>query len=123
MGPRVIISGLQEAPELLGARRVAELAEGLGLDLPDPLAGHGEVLADLLERVLAAIRQPEAEPQHLLLARGQRGQHLVRLLPEREADDGLHGRDHLLVLDEVAEVAVLLLPDPRLAADVMLRES
>src|SRR3990170_5768405 len=76
MGPRVIISGLQEAPELLGARRVAELAEGLGLDLPDALAGHGEVLADLLERVLAPVGQAEAQAQHLFLPRGERVEHL-----------------------------------------------
>src|SRR5213076_1983815 len=60
-------SGLQEAPELLRARWVAELAQGLGLDLSDALAGDREVLSDLLQRVLAAVGEAEAEPQHLLL--------------------------------------------------------
>src|SRR5215813_12406370 len=48
-------SRLQEAPELLGARGVSELAEGLGLDLAYALAGDREVLAHFLEGVLAAV--------------------------------------------------------------------
>src|SRR5262245_27458790 len=108
MGPRLAImkgSRLEEAPELLGPRGMAELAEGLGLDLADALTGHGEVLAHFLERVLAAVGEPEAEAQHLLFTRRQRVQHLVGLLAERKPDHALHGRAHLLVLDEVAQVA------------------
>src|SRR5215470_179521 len=113
-------SRLQEAPELLGARGMAELAEGLGFDLTYALAGDREVLAHLFEGVLAAVGEPEAEPQHLLLARGERVQHLVGLLTQREPDHALHGRAHLLVLDEVAQVAVLLLADGRLEGDGLL---
>ena len=51
---------------------MTELAEGLGLDLADALAGHGEVLSDFLEGVFAAVGEPEAQPQHLFLARRQR---------------------------------------------------
>src|SRR5216684_2090107 len=103
MGPRRhhTWSGLQEAPELLRARRVPELAQRLGLDLPDPFAGDREVLPDFLQRVLATVGEAEPEPQHLLLARREGVEDLVRLLPEREADDRLDGRDDLLVLDEV----------------------
>src|SRR5438132_8548057 len=113
MGPRRhhTWSGLQEAPELLRTRRVPELAQRLGLDLPDPLAGDREVLPDFFQRVLATVGEAEPEPQHLLLARREGVEDLVRLLPEREADDRLDGRDDLLVLDEVAQVAVLLLAD------------
>src|SRR5574341_567091 len=98
MGPRIMItpgSGLEEAPELLGARRMPELAERLGFDLTDTLPGDREVLADLLQR-------------------RQRVQHLVGLLTQGEADHALDGRAHLLVLDEVAQMAVLLLADGRL---------
>src|SRR6266545_4469375 len=123
MGPdRHRSSGLQEAPELLGAGRVTELAQRLGLDLPDALAGDGEVLADLLERVLAAVGQAEAQAQHLLLARRQRVEDLVGLLAQRQADDRLHRRHDLLVLDEIAEVAVFLLADRRLQRDRLLRD-
>src|SRR5262249_34975491 len=113
-------SRLQEAPELLRARGVPELPERLGLDLTDALTGHGEVLTDLLQRVLAPVGQAEAEAQDLLLARREGSQHLVGLLAKREPDDRLHGGDDLLVLDEIAEVAVLFLADRRLEADRLL---
>src|ERR687888_1767949 len=113
MGPRRhhTRSRLEEAPELLRARRVPELAERLGLDLSDALAGDREILPDLLEGVLATVGEAEAEPQHLLLARGERVEDLVRLLPQRQADDRLDGRDDLLVLDKVAQVAVFFFSD------------
>src|SRR5881392_1021848 len=122
MGPRRHHTGLglEEAPELLRARRVPELTQRLGLDLSDALAGDREVLPDLLQGVLAAVGEAEAEPQDLLLARGERVEDLVRLLAEREADDRLHRGHHLLVLDEISQVAVLFLPDRRLQGDRLL---
>src|SRR5215510_10652945 len=104
-------SRLQEAPELLGPRGVPQLAQRLGLDLTDALAGDRKVLAVFLERVLAAVGEAEAEPQHLLLARRERIEHLVRLLAQRETDDRLHGGHDLLVLYEIAQVTVFFLPD------------
>src|SRR5580765_8098467 len=95
-------SRLQEAPELLGARGMAELAQRLGLDLPDALASDREVLADLLQRVLAAVREAEAQAQHLLFSRREGVQDAVRLLPQAQPDHALHRRADLLVLDEVA---------------------
>src|SRR5205085_11290094 len=65
-------SRLQEAPELLRPRRMAQLAQRLGLDLSDALARDREILADLLERVLASVGEAEAQAQDLLLARGER---------------------------------------------------
>src|SRR5262245_34048645 len=115
-------SRFEEAAELLGARWMAQLAERLRLDLADALAGDGEVLPHLLERVLAAVGQPEAEAEDLFLARRQGVQDLVGLLAQRETDHALDGRAHLLVLDEVAEVAVLLLADRRLERDGLLRD-
>src|SRR5215475_15408314 len=123
MGPRVAImdrSRLEEAPKLLRSRGMAELAEGLGLYLANALTGDGEVLPHFLEGVLAAVGEPEAEAQHLLLARGERVQHLVGLLAEAQPDHALHGRADLLVLDEVAQMAVLFLSDGRLEGDGLL---
>src|SRR5690348_2807643 len=99
---------------------MTELAQGLGFYLPDPLAGDREVLADFLERVLAAVRESEAQPQDLLLARGERVEDLVRLLPQREADDRFHRRHDLLVLDEVSQMTVFFLADRRLERDRLL---
>src|SRR5712691_11384308 len=50
---------LQVVAELLRARRVAQLTQRLGLDLADALARDAESLADLFERPLVAVDQPE----------------------------------------------------------------
>src|SRR5665213_1096257 len=97
-----------------------ELAEGLGFDLPDALAGDREVPADLLQRVVGLLADPEAHPQHLLLAGCQRCQHLPRLLDQIDGDDRIGRRDDALVLYEVAEVRVLFLAERRLQRDRLL---
>src|SRR5437867_582142 len=124
MGPRRHHTGLgfEEAPELLRARRVPELTQRLGLDLSDALAGDREVLPDLLQGVLAAVGEAEAEPQDLLLARGERVEDLVRLLAEREADDRLDWRHDLLVLYKIAQMAVFFLSDRRFERNRLLRD-
>src|ERR671935_224169 len=61
------------------ARRVSQLAKGLGLYLSDALARHVEVLADLFERVLLACgAEAVAEFDDDLLARAQGRKHRVR---------------------------------------------
>src|SRR6202022_1424263 len=55
--------------ELAGPRGVAQLAQGLGFDLANALAGNGERAANLLQRVLRAVLQTKAHPHDLLLAR------------------------------------------------------
>ena len=49
-----------------------QLAERLGLDLADALAGDRELLADLLEGVVGVHADAEAHAQHPLLARRER---------------------------------------------------
>src|SRR5262245_4754401 len=115
-------SRFQEAPELLGARRMSELAERLGLDLADTFPCHGKILSDFFKGVLTTVGQAEAQPQHLLLARRERVQHLVGLLAQGETDDRLDRRDDLLVLDEITQMTVLFLSDRRLQRDRLLRD-
>src|SRR3954471_9755668 len=43
--------------ELLRTRRMAQLRQGLGLDLSDSLACDAELLADLLQRARMSVRQ------------------------------------------------------------------
>ncbi len=57
----VDLLGVEEAVQLADARRVAHLAERLGLDLADALAGHLELLADLFERAAVAVDEAEAQ--------------------------------------------------------------
>src|SRR6185295_6825199 len=62
---------VDERRQLLPARCVAQLAQRLRLDLPDPLACQAEVVPDLLQRALRALPDAEAHPQDLLLPRRQ----------------------------------------------------
>ena len=97
-----------------------ELAQRLGLDLADALAGDRELLADLFERVVGVHADAETHPQHPLLARSQRGEHAGGAGAKIGVDgriDGLHG---VLVLDEVAQMAVLVVADRRVEADRLL---
>src|SRR4030095_3432912 len=115
-------SAFVEAPQLPRPRRVAQLAQRLRLDLPDALPRDRETHPDLLERQVRSLPDAEAQAEHLLLARRERGQHLPGLAAEVRGDHGLRRGDGGLVLDEVTEVAVLLLTDRRLERDRLARE-
>ena len=65
----------EEGAELARAGGVPQLAERLGFDLADALAGESEQLAHFLKRVLAAVFQPEADLDDLFLAWGERLQY------------------------------------------------
>ena len=54
-GPSQSRSLVQVVAQLLRPARVPQLGQRLGLDLPDPLAGDAELLADLLERARVAV--------------------------------------------------------------------
>src|SRR5262245_30450922 len=87
--------------ELAAAGRVAQLAQRLGLDLADPLAGDVELLADLLEGPGAPVLEAEAELEHPALAAGERVEHGLDLLLEELVRRGLGRRQRAAVLDEV----------------------
>lgn len=82
---------------------VADLFDGLRLDLPDTLAGHPELLAHLLERVVDAVLEAVPEEEDLALFRGEVVEDLVELLGEDLARGLLVGRVDGLVFDEVAQ--------------------
>src|SRR6266542_5895390 len=111
---------LQVVLELARPARVAELAKRLRLDLPDPLAGHVEVAADLLESPRPPILQAEAKLEHPPLPRSERIEDSLDLLLEQLVTGGVRRRDRRQVGDEVAQVAVLLLANRRLEADWLL---
>src|SRR5271166_4957082 len=113
---------VEEAPELPRPARVLELAERLGLNLADALARHRELLADLFERVVGVHADAEAHAQNPLFARGERSQNTRRRLAQVRLDRRVDRQDRVLVLDEVAEMAVLLVANRRLEADRLLRD-
>ena len=101
---------------------MAQLAQGLGFDLADALAGYLEALADFFQGVLGAVFEAEAHLDDALLARGQCAQDLRGVLLEVDADDGLGGRDGLTILNEVAEVRIFLFADGGFERDGLLRD-
>src|SRR5260370_1253727 len=104
-GPERLV--LDEGLEVAPAQRMAQLAERLGLDLPDALTGDREALADLFERVLALFADAEPEAEDLLLLRRQRRQRALDLCSEVLTQQRVVRRARRLVLEEVAELAVL----------------
>src|SRR5215213_1870156 len=113
---------LEVVLELAAAGGVAELAERLGLDLADPFAGDVELLADFLEGPRAPVLEAEAQLEHPSLAACQRVQNALHLLLQELVRSGLRGSEGSTVLDEVAEVGVLLLADRRLEGNRLLRD-
>jgi len=107
-GERLII---EEASQLPRPRRMLQLPQRLRLDLPDPLAGYRELLAHFLQRVIGI--HPDAKPhaQHALFAGRERGQHPGRGFAQVGLDGGVDWQDGVLVLDEIAEVGILLVAD------------
>src|SRR5262249_786342 len=110
-------SPLVKASEIARSGEVTELPKRLRLDLADALPRDVEARPDLLERVIRPLADAETQPQHLLLARCQGGEHAPGLVAQVHRDDRLDRRQRVLVLDEVAEVAVLVLADGRLERD------
>src|SRR5216683_145520 len=103
--------------KFLRARGVAEFVQGPDLDLTDTLAGERESLAHLLQRALMTVVEPEAQLDHATLPRRERVEHVLHLGVEHGERGGVRGRDCLTVLDEVAEMRVLLLADRGLERD------
>src|SRR5690349_1255750 len=113
---------LEKRLELLRARGVPELPKRLALDLADPLSGHVEGAADLLEGVLGAVPHAEAHLEDLLLAGRQGLQDPAGLVLQVRHQDRVDRRKHLAILDEVAQMRILFLPDGRLERDRLLRD-
>ena len=88
-----------------------ELADRLGLDLADSLAGNGEDLADLFERVGVAVGQAVAEADDLPLAVVQCGQDFGNSVFQRDLVHVLERVVVAVVFQELAEVAVVVVAD------------
>ena len=108
------IGSFEEAFELADARRVTHLAQRLGFDLADALAGDPELPAHFLQRAAVAVDQAEAQFQHLALALGQGLEHVADLVLQQRDSGHVGGIFRGLVLDEIAEIGVLAVADRRL---------
>ena len=70
---------------------MAQFAQGLGFNLANALACDGERPSNLLQRVLQAVVQAKAHPDHLLFTRAERVQHVSGMFPQVHVDGGLGG--------------------------------
>src|SRR5712692_2055158 len=113
---------IEEAPERPGPPRMLELTQCLGLDLADALARQRELLADLLQRVVLVHADAEAHADYTLLARRERGERARRGLAQVRLDGGVDRQDRVLVLDEIAEVGILLVADRGFERERLLRD-
>src|ERR1700675_2647429 len=68
-GPLVLV--VEEAPQLPASARMLQLAQRLGFDLADALAGHRELLADFFQGVVGVHADAEAHEKHAFFARVQ----------------------------------------------------
>src|SRR5665648_223765 len=99
---------------------MAQFAERLALDLPDPLASHAELATHFLEGAGMAVVEAEPELYHFALALREAVEHLAELLLQHRERCSLGRYDGLRVLDEVTELGVLFLADRRLQRDGLL---
>src|SRR5215203_3449708 len=115
-----LLVGFEEALELTDARGMAHLAQGLGLDLPDALAGDFELAADFFEGAAVAVDEAEALLEDLALALGEGVEDVADFFLQ-QGDGGdvariLRGG----IRDEIAEGGVVALTDGRLKGDGLL---
>src|SRR6266852_3552934 len=96
-----------------------QLPDRLGLDLADALAGHLKNSAHLFKGVSVAVAQAVPKLDDLALAIGQGLEHLIDLVFEHFLGGGADGGLGPVVLDEVAEIAVLALAHGPIEADRM----
>ena len=101
-------------PELFASCRVTELAQSLRLDLADTFTGDVELFAGFLKGVRMAVGESEAHREHALLTGSEGLEHMSELLFEQSRGSGVCRGGSVVIGDEVAEMAVLLLADGRL---------
>src|SRR5262249_54434263 len=102
---------MEEASENPRSARGMQLPSRLGLDLADALARHREPLADLFQRVVLVNADAEAHADYTLLAGREQGERARGGLAQVRLDSGVDRQDRVLVLDEIAEVGILLVAD------------
>ncbi len=108
------LAGVRAKP--VGALAVAELGHHLALDLADPLPGQPEELADLVEGARLTVVEAEPQPNDLLFALVEGGQHVADVGVQQLGDDRVLGRHRLGVFDEVAERGFLVAADRHVEA-------
>src|SRR5262249_57479713 len=106
-----------------GGGGLGEFCQRLGFDLPHALRGHGQVTADLLERVVRAGVDAEAHAEHERLARVELRESLARLARHALCADHLHRAQGGFVSEGLAERALVLVAGRYLERDRIPRDA
>src|SRR5438105_12657149 len=91
---------LGDVAEAVDVRKRAQLVQALVLDLPDPLAGHVERAAELVERVRVPALEPVAELEYAPLALTERRETPAQLLVAQRRLRRLLRQAHRLVTEK-----------------------
>ena len=83
---------------------MAELPQGLVLDLANPLTGDVEGASDLFKSVLGSVADAESEFEDLFFPRCQGLEDGIGVVLQCPHDHGIDRRDRCRILDEVTEV-------------------
>src|SRR5262249_54731308 len=111
-----------EADQGLAFARLLGFGDGLGVELAGSLPRDPEDLPHLLQSVSIAVHQAVAETENLALAVAKLAEHVVDAVLERLLVDVVERIVFAMVLDELAEEAVVviahrLIERKRLASD------
>src|SRR5208282_1081741 len=113
---------LQKDSEPPRSRMMAQLSQGLGLDLTYALPGDGERLAHLLQRQFIAVLQTKTHLNDSFLARRKRLQHGGQMFLQVEMNGSIRRRNDALVLNKVTEVRLFIFSDRSFEGHGLLRD-
>jgi len=99
---------------------VLEFAQCFGFNLANALARHVELLADFFKRVIAGHFDTKTHTQHLGLSRCKAVQNVLDHIAKASLHGGLHWCSVGGILDEVAQMAVVIVPDRCFHGDRLL---
>src|SRR5260370_25377962 len=83
--------------------RPTQLRQGDILQLPNPLSGHSEFLANFFENFRFAAVQPESHQDNLALAVVQHFQKLAKFVAHVLVSERLEGRLRIFITDDLAK--------------------
>src|SRR5436190_1902432 len=99
---------LKEAAQVVSPRGMPQLAQRLGLDLPDALPRDAVQVANFLQRVAEPIDQAKAHFEDLSFAFSESGQNGLKPLFEQAMAGAVSGALGALVFDEITHVHIAI---------------
>ncbi|EBA12932.1 hypothetical protein RCCS2_03584 [Roseobacter sp. CCS2] len=108
---------IQERTQFPTPAWVLQLTQSLRLDLADTFACHAELLAHFFKRVVGIHADAKTHAQHAFFAWCEGCQDPCRRLFQVLLNSGIQRQDRILILNEVAQLAVFLITNWCLKAD------